>query len=116
MAVHIPTSEACPSLNVAQAVQIVCYEFFASRLAGEESAHEATAAARSVVEAKVSDIVAALAASGFFQKSDSSYIRRFLRDLCERAGASPRKSTISAAFFLKPRPWLPDSRAAENRG
>ncbi|HWR11914.1 MAG TPA: RNA methyltransferase [Rectinemataceae bacterium] len=102
LAVHIPTSGSCPSLNVAQAVQIACYEFFAS-VGRVPSGHRAAAdpATRKVVDSEVAAIAETLSELGFFRKSDDSYARRFLRDLCERAGASAAEVDYLKRLFLK---------------
>jgi len=95
LAVHIPTSEEFPSLNVAQAVQIACYEFFVTSVPDGRSGpgkrsisdgiFESARTKRALVDTKVSGIVESLSKAGFFRKSDDSYVGRFLRDLCERA-------------------------------
>jgi len=103
MAVHIPTSDAFPSLNVAQAVQIACYEFFAAR-SGESAAPgrlPLMPASRAEIDAQVSEIVGALAAVGFFNKSDDSHVHRFLRDLCERGAASAGEVAYLRKLFVK---------------
>jgi len=103
LAVRIPTSESCPSLNVAQAVQIACWEFFASSAAEKSSARKppAVPATRLVVDSDIALIVEALSKRGFFRKSDDSYARHFLRDLCERAGASAKEVDYLRRLFLK---------------
>lgn len=103
LAVRIPTSESCPSLNVAQAAQIACWEFFASNAAEKASARERSAvpATRLVVDSGVARIVEALSRQGFFRKSDDMYARHFLRDLCERAGASVKEVDYLQRLFFK---------------
>jgi TrmH family RNA methyltransferase len=103
IAVRIPTSESCPSLNVAQAAQIACWEFFASNAAENPSERKRAAApaTRLVVDSGVAQIAEALSKQGFFRKSDDSYARRFLRDLCERAGASVKEVDYLRRLFLK---------------
>ena len=95
LAVHIPTSDSFPSLNVAQAVQVACYEFFASTLnrtaadgtlesapdsataASPARSHTTAPAPRSAVESEISTIAGALAKAGFFRKSDDTHMKRF---------------------------------------
>ena len=103
LAVRIPTSEVCPSLNVAQAVQIACWEFFALKAAETSAGQERSAipATRLVIDSGVAKIAEALSKQGFFRKSDDSYARRFLRDLCERAGASVKEVDYLRRLFLK---------------
>lgn len=103
LAVHIPTSDAFPSLNVAQAVQIACYEFFtADRGAAEASARlPLVPASRAEIDAQLSEIIEALAAVGFFNKSDDSHVHRFLRDFCERGAATSSEVAFLRKLFLK---------------
>ncbi|MCE5256165.1 MAG: RNA methyltransferase [Spirochaetaceae bacterium] len=109
LAVYIPTSDAFPSLNVAQAVQIACYEIHMARTgknpqsvpsepAGTGSVNSESAlcpagesgpATRSFVEAETGKIIGLFQDLGFFRKSGSSYTSHFLRDLCERAALAP---------------------------
>lgn len=104
-AVHIPTSEAFPSLNVSQAVQIACHEFFSlpdhpdeEYQAGDSSFAPAT---RSAIESEVSAIAETLAKAGFFHKGDDSHVRHFLRDICERASLSPTEVSYLKKLFSK---------------
>jgi TrmH family RNA methyltransferase len=103
LAVHIPTSDAFPSLNVAQAVQIACYEFFAAR-SGEAAVPARLPlipASRAEIDAQISEIVEALAAVGFFNKGDDSHVHRFLRDLCERGAATAGEISFLRKIFVK---------------
>lgn len=100
IAVHIPSSEAFPSLNVSQAVQIACYEFFAAG-GGNGNAPAADPAPRGYIDASVADIAASLSRLGFFKKSDDSYARRFFRDLCERAWLSKQEVDYLCRIFRK---------------
>ena len=102
LAVHIPSADSCPSLNIAQAVQVACYEFFVS--AGAEKPRRGKAAIpalRENVDATVATIADTLAQAGFFKMSGDIYARRFLRDLCERAGASVEEVAYLEKLFLK---------------
>ncbi len=111
LAVHIPTSDSFPSLNVAQAVQVACYEFFAAAIERGSSANaeagtlsqssSAAPASRLAVEREILAIAEAFTQAGFFKKSADSYMKRFLRDLCERAGASPDEIHYLRKLFLK---------------
>ncbi len=91
LAVHISSSEIFPSLNLAQAVQVVCYELrrqaFALSSGGDRPSY--VPAARSAVDASVERISERLAGLGFFKKNDGAQLRIFLRDMCERAALSP---------------------------
>jgi tRNA/rRNA methyltransferase len=111
LAVHIPTSEDFPSLNVAQAVQIACYEFFVTPMPdgrgglGKRSVLDGKSGPvrmdRALVETKVSGIAESLSKAGFFRKSDDSHVRRFLRDLCERAYLEETEIDYLARLFKK---------------
>jgi len=99
LAVHIPTSEWCPSLNVAQAVQIACFEL---RDFGPPSAGIGTdTATRSLIEEEVGSMLDELRRLGFFRKSDDSYAGRFLRDICERAGLREDEVRYLSALLKK---------------
>lgn len=104
LAVHIPTSTVCPSLNVAQAVQIATWEF-AKALRREESPApyplKAMPAPRRKVDSEVADLLAHLGSIGFFRKSDESHAGAFLRDLCERAALDEHELDYLGKLFRK---------------
>lgn len=88
LAVHIPSSELFPSLNLAQAVQVVSYELRRQALAGgQRPSYEA--AKRESVAAAVDRVSGRLGQLGFFKKNDGADLREFLRDMVERAALSP---------------------------
>ncbi len=106
LAVHIPSSDAFPSLNVAQAVQVACYEIFISQ--AEANARILTsdenpvkACERIEVDRHIEPVLEAFAAKGAFRLSDRDYMRNFLRDLCERAGASSVELEYLAQSYRK---------------
>ncbi|HAP55020.1 hypothetical protein SDC9_16183 [bioreactor metagenome] len=138
LAVHIPSSDKFPSLNVAQAVQVACYEFFTSGIeAGNIRAESKKPAAQSQVapaameyflrqdqeaappkhqnkgqdkghalsrlgiELGVDEIIGAFAERGAFKQSDDSFLRGFLRDLCERAGVRRYELEYLRKVFFK---------------
>jgi tRNA/rRNA methyltransferase len=104
LSVHIPSSPEFPSLNVAQAVQVACYEFFAAQkthAAVPSELETAAPAPRALVDSEVTKIAGTLGDLGFFRKSDDSHVRQFLRDLCERAGASETEVRYLRELFLK---------------
>ena len=100
LAVHIPTSEDFPSLNVAQAVQIACFEFFSAGSPGEGAPGPAPAG-REAIDGEVSRILEGLLKAGFFRKSDDSHVRNFLRDLCERAALGKSEVDYLGMLFRK---------------
>ncbi len=100
LAVHIPTSEDFPSLNVAQAVQIACFEFFSAESPPACAAGPAQAG-REAIDGEVSRILEALLKAGFFRKSDDSHVRIFLRDLCERAALGKSEVDYLGMLFRK---------------
>jgi TrmH family RNA methyltransferase len=107
LGVYIPSSDEFPSLNVAQAVQIACYEFFASRIEAESALPErgipggSRALSRIDIENGVEEIVKAFAVRGTFKQSDDSFLRGYLRDLCERAGVMRSEMKYLEKIFLK---------------
>ena len=106
LSVHIPTSPSCPSLNVAQAVQIACYELSRRFSRDFESIGDSGPRAdelpsRAEVEAKIGEAAARLGEAGFFRKSDSSHVEKFLRDLAERAGADRDELDYLARLLMK---------------
>lgn len=130
IAVHIPSSDSFPSLNVAQAVQVACYELRMASMSAttldaeafSEASAEASVSAyapkpvlssglttagnenratRAVVEAEIDAIIDSLAGVGAFRKSDSSYARHYLIDLCERASLSKSEAHYLRSLFLK---------------
>lgn len=98
-AVHIPSSDAFPSLNLAQAVQVACYELFMRALDGRDGS--ADAADRTLTDASAKRITEALAGLGFFRKSDDAACRLFLRDMAERASLSVSELEYFTRLFLK---------------
>ncbi len=107
LAAYIPSSDEFPSLNVAQAVQIACYEFFASRIEAESAltarSHpgQGRALSRIDIESGVEEVVRAFAGRGAFKQSDDSFLRGYLRDLCERAGVMRSEMEYLEKIFLK---------------
>lgn len=99
LAVHIPTSEAFPSLNLAQAVQIACYEL--RRAALGERTGSYVPVARAEVEASVARACEKLKALGFFRLNQGEELRDLLRDTAERAALSPSELRYLEAFIHK---------------
>ncbi len=123
LSVYIPSSDSFPSLNVAQAVQIACYELFVSASERKspgtqpatldyqaqqdkkatlvESLEPDRALTRKSIEIKIDGIIRAFAQRGAFKQSDDRYLRFFLRDLCERAGVKNSELEYMQRIFFK---------------
>jgi TrmH family RNA methyltransferase len=106
MSVHIPSSDEFPSLNVAHAVQIACYEFFIADRAQKTRTAPAVAPIYSPVTRRnagndIEKLMISLSEIGFFTKSDSSYTSRFLRDMVERAFLVPEEFNYLMSLFKK---------------
>jgi TrmH family RNA methyltransferase len=99
LAVHIPSSEIFPSLNLAQAVQIACYELRKAALGGLTGSY--TPARRAEIEPAVSRVVDRLGQIGFFRLNQGEELRELLRDTAERAALSPAEVRYLEAFIRK---------------
>ena len=99
LAVHIPTSEIFPSLNLAQAVQIACYELRRAALGGRTGSYRPVR--NDEVDAAVSRIAERLAALGFFRLNQGEELREFLRDTALRAALSPSELRYLESFVHK---------------
>lgn len=99
LAVHIPSSEAFPSLNLAQAVQLACWEL--RRQAPGLLRGDYRAVSRAEVEAVVARASERLAELGFFRLNQGEQLKEFLRDLAERAALSPSELRYFEAFIHK---------------
>lgn len=99
LAVHIPTSSAFPSLNLAQAVQIAVYEVRRAALGGRKGSYEP--APRAAVEEAVGRMSRRLAELGFFRLNQGADLKAFLRDTAERAAYSPSELRYFEAFVQK---------------
>lgn len=120
-AVHIPSSEAFPSLNLAMAVQLAAWEVreAAFRAAGgpdgpsggeapEDAAPDCLPGAggylpatRTEAEAAVDRVATRLGELGFFRLNQGEELRTFLRDTAERAGLSPGELRYLESIFHK---------------
>lgn len=99
LAVHIPSSDAFPSINLAQAVQIACYEL--RRQALGERDGSATPVPRSEVEAAVARIADHLRDIGFFKVTRDRDLAAFLRDCAERAAFTAKELRYFESIFRK---------------
>jgi tRNA/rRNA methyltransferase len=99
LAAHIATSEAFPSLNLSQAVQIACYEL--RRQALGERTGSARPVSRAEAEASVARIAAHLRDIGFFKVSRDRELSDFLRDTVERSAYTPGELRYFESVFRK---------------
>jgi len=107
LAVRIPTSDSFPSLNLAQAVQIACWELSRNlRGAGKESPDgerrgEGLPASRARLDEAAAGIADDLARIGFFKIGGRPDLERFFRSLLARAGADAGEIGYLGEIFRK---------------
>jgi len=99
LAVHIPTSDAFPSLNLSQAVQIACYELRKEALGERDGGPEPVS--RAEAESSVSRIASHLRDIGFFKITRDRDLAAFLRDTVERAAYTPKELRYFESVFRK---------------
>jgi TrmH family RNA methyltransferase len=99
LAVHIPSSEAFPSLNLAQAVQLACWEIRRQSRGSRGGGYEA--ATREAVASAVARASVRLGELGFFRLNQGDELKEFLRDLAERAALSTSELRYFEAFIHK---------------
>lgn len=99
MVVTIPTSDRFPSLNLAQAVQIITYNLF-DRL--KPWPVQAVPVTQKRCENGAATAVDALEAIGYFKLPDEKlWTYRFLRDVMERASLSEKEMQKMEKIFVK---------------
>ncbi|MFP4114125.1 MAG: RNA methyltransferase [Spirochaetales bacterium] len=104
VAVSIPTSPACPSLNLSHAVGIVAYELY--KAAAVRTGVAPTGAARSYpsameIESYADSIVGSLGRLGFLTQEGPQGMRTFVRDIVARASLSRDEASRLDALFAK---------------
>jgi TrmH family RNA methyltransferase len=99
LAAHIPSSDAFPSLNLSQAVQIACYELRKQALGRRDAS--AQPVTRAAVDESVERIAGHLRAIGFFKITRDRDLSSFLRDTAERAAYSPSELRYFESIFRK---------------
>jgi TrmH family RNA methyltransferase len=99
LAVHIPVSSDFPSLNLAQAVQVACYELRRNALGGRDGS--AAPAERAETQAAVGRMAEDLRSIGFFKVTRDRDLAAFLRDLAERAALTPGELRYFESIFRK---------------
>jgi TrmH family RNA methyltransferase len=98
-AVHIPASPEFPSLNLAQAVMVTCWELARSRPGALIGGPLPVSAER--LEAASEELAAALEHMGFFRLTGREEMRLFLRDIMARAGLFPSELDVFRSIFRK---------------
>jgi tRNA/rRNA methyltransferase len=91
--VRIPTGPVHSSLNLAQAVLIVAYEFFLAGTTRDVEPAEPRATAGEI-EALLGDMRTALLAIGFLNPQNPDAVLTELRRMWARGGLSPREVTL----------------------
>lgn len=107
----IPTAPEFPSLNLAQAVQIVAYELYRGAATVAEATEEpsggamppasAHAVPRERIEELTKVVMSTLDALGFFKNTDGHYTRQVFRDLFHRAGLRSAEADYVQRVFQK---------------
>jgi len=99
--VTIPTSDAFPSLNLSQAVQIICYSLFQHL---RPYAGETMVVPSSRIDIAVSSCVSDLTEMGYFKNDiETEHTRLFLTSVLERAGLSEGEVQKVEKIFSKTR-------------
>ncbi len=90
---RIPTQAACPSMNLAQAVAICCYELRRED-APESSTPKIAAAAAGEVEAVLANITETLTLAGFMRDDNHSSLTQELRQTLLQSRLTAREITL----------------------
>ncbi|MCF0238480.1 MAG: RNA methyltransferase, partial [Sphaerochaetaceae bacterium] len=97
--VTIPTSDAFPSLNLSQAVQIICYSLF-QQLRPYKGSTSVVNSLR-VNKAK-ENCIQALTSMGYFKTNDEkNFTSEFLEDIITRAGMTEKEIQKFEKLFTK---------------
>ncbi len=97
--VTIPTSESFPSLNLSQAVQIICYVLFRGALVYKQGM---VAVSHDTVKEAAAEMTDHLAAMGYFKMADEEkWTNQLLRDIIERAALSGEELRRFSKIFRK---------------
>jgi tRNA/rRNA methyltransferase len=97
MAITIPSSESCPSLNLSHAVQVVAYEIFA----GQRGGSLPNPISGLELDSLVAQVADSLEEIGFFTQTGKEEMSRFFRDIFARAGLACRESERIKRIFKK---------------
>jgi tRNA (cytidine32/uridine32-2'-O)-methyltransferase len=108
--ITVPTSPKRSSLNLAQAVLLVCYELWLAGPGREQQLPKARKHAPPATPAELAvlfeDIERGLAAVDFFKKRDPAMIMRTMRAVLRRAHVSTREAKLIRAMFIEVRKVL----------
>ena len=97
--VTIPTSDAFPSLNLSQAVQIICYTLFRGALVYRQGM---TAVQHERIREASAEMTAHLKAMGYFKMADEEkWTNQLLSDIIERAALSGEELRRFEKIFRK---------------
>ena len=112
MVVTIPTSDAFPSLNLSQAVQIICYALY-MKLKNHPSGGHIVELAR--VQKAAQTCIEALDSIGYFKSPDEyAYTKDFLRDQFSRAALTEGEVQRFEKIFVKTSKIITYKNKAEN--
>lgn len=97
MGLRIPTDDAFPSLNLSQAVQIVCYSLYRSLTP--------TMGFEPITESRLQQLVDTVGESlhmiNFYKQGERQEVQRFFRDIFARASLSERETQRLEKMFIK---------------
>ncbi|MBO4388150.1 MAG: RNA methyltransferase [Spirochaetales bacterium] len=97
--VTIPTSDLFPSLNLAQAVQIICYELYTGL---RQWPSGMVVASREKQEQAVGRIIEEIAQTGYFKTDDERRLTTvFIRDMIARSGPADSELARIEKVFSK---------------
>jgi TrmH family RNA methyltransferase len=99
LAVHIPSSELFPSLNLSHAVQVIAYELFRHATGGQSASYQPVSLAQ--VEGLSEGILGNLKAIGFHKQGNPEDTRKTLRDIFARAALSKGELDYLEYLFNK---------------
>jgi tRNA (cytidine32/uridine32-2'-O)-methyltransferase len=108
--ITVPTNPKRPSLNLAQAVLIVCYELWMSGPGSERELPKPRRRAPPATPAEqmllFEDLDRGLAAVDFYKKRDPAMIMRTMRAVFRRAHVSAREAKLIRAAFIEVRKYI----------